>query len=84
MKTHLESILPMLERTKARTLANIVHTHLLSGHSALIACSALELGLMARYLCKHTDKHGCNESLTITEGETTVIIQTAINNQTQP
>jgi len=82
MIQHLEYAMPMLERTKARTLANIVHTHLLSGHSALIACSALELGLMARYLCKHTDKHGCNESLTITEGETTVIIQTEIKTNT--
>jgi hypothetical protein len=82
MLSQLEWALPRLEKTVAASVAHRVHTFLLAGQSANIECTSVQLGLIARDLCQNFTKHESNYSLTITEGDTTVILQTPI--QTQP
>jgi hypothetical protein len=83
MLSQLEWALPRLDKTVAAMVAHRVHTLLLAGQSAHIECTPTQLGLIARDLCLNVTEHESNYSLTITEGETTVILQTPIQT-TQP
>ena len=83
MLSQLEWALPRLDKTVAASVAHRVHTFLLAGTSAHIECTSVQLGLIARDLCQHVTEHDLNHSLTITEGETVVILQTPIQT-TQP
>jgi hypothetical protein len=82
MLSQLEWALPRLDKTVAASVAHRVHTFLLAGQSAIIECTPVQIGLIARGLCQNVTINDLNFSLTITEGETTVILQTPI--QTQP
>jgi hypothetical protein len=82
MLKQLEWALPRLDKTVAASVAHRVHTFLLAGQSAHIECTSVQLGLIARDLCQHVTTNDRNYSLTITEGDTVVILQTPI--QTQP
>jgi hypothetical protein len=82
MLSQLEWALPRLDKTVAASVAHRVHTFLLAGQSANIECTSVQLGLIARDLCQHVTEHDRNYSLIITDGNTTVILQTPI--QTQP
>ena len=82
MLSQLEWALPRLDKTVAASVAKRVQTFLESGQSAHIECTSVQLGLIARDLCQHVTEHESNYSLTITEGDTVVILQTPI--QTQP
>jgi hypothetical protein len=82
MIQQLEWALPRLDKTVAASVAHRVHTFLLSEQSAIIECTSVQLGLIARDLCQHVTEHDRNYSLTITEGETVVILQTAITTKT--
>jgi hypothetical protein len=79
MLSQLEWALPRLDKTVAASVAHRVHTFLLAGTSAHIECTSVQLGLIARDLCQHVTTNDRNYSLTITEGETVVILQTPIN-----
>ena len=83
MLSQLEWALPRLNKTVAASVAHRVHTFLLAGQSAHIECTSVQLGLIARDLCQHVTTNDRNYSLTITEGETVVILQTPIQT-TQP
>jgi hypothetical protein len=83
MIQQLEWALPRLEASGCGTNAHRLHTFLLSGQSAIIEVTKLEIGIFARLMCQHVTEHESNYSLTITEGETTVILQTPIQT-TQP
>jgi len=77
----LEAARPQLEGTPAAILNEILIAHLRINHSALIACTNVQLGLIARALETESEWHEGNYSLTLTEGDTSVIIQTAIQTQ---
>jgi hypothetical protein len=81
MIQQLEWALPRLDKTVAASVAHRVHTFLLAGQSAHIECTSVQLGLIARDLCQHVTTNESNHSLTITEGDTTVILQTPIHTQ---
>lgn len=83
MLSQLEWALPRLDRTAAASVAHRIHTFLLAGQSAQIECTNVQLGLIARDLCQHVTEHDNNYSLTITEGETVVILQTPIQTTQQ-
>lgn len=83
MIQQLEWALPRLDKTVAASVAYRVHTFLLAGQSAHIECTSVQLGLIARDLCQHVNTNDLNHSLTITEGETTVILQTPIQTTQQ-
>jgi hypothetical protein len=83
MLSQLEWALPRLDKTVAASVAKRVQTFLESGQSAIIECTSTQLGLIARDLCQHVTTNESNYSLTITEGETFVILQTPIQT-TQP
>ena len=83
MIQQLEWALPRLDKTVAASVAKRVQTFLESGQSAIIECTKVQLGLIARDLCQHVTVNDLNHSLTITEGDTTVILQTPIQT-TQP
>jgi hypothetical protein len=83
MLSQLQSALPRLDKTVAASVAHRVHTFLLAGQSAHIECTSVQLGLIARDLCQHVTTNESNYSLTITEGETVVILQTPIQNTEQ-
>ena len=78
MLSQLEWALPRLDKTVAASVAERVLTFLESGQSAHIECTPTQLGLIARDLCQHVTINDRNHSLTITEGETVVILQTPI------
>jgi hypothetical protein len=81
MLSQLEWALPRLDKTVAASVAKRVQTFLESGQSAIIECTSVQLGLIARDLCQHVTTNESNYSLTITEGGTTVILQTPIHTQ---
>ena len=81
MLSQLKWALPRLDKTVAASVAHRVHTFLLAGQSAIIECTPVQMGLIARGLCQHVTEHEHNHSLTITEGDATVIIQTPIRTQ---
>jgi hypothetical protein len=83
MLSQLEWALPRLDKTVAASVAHRIHTFLLAGQSAHIECTSVQLGLIARDLCQHVMTYPNNYVLIITEGETTVILQTPIQT-TQP
>jgi hypothetical protein len=83
MLSQLEWALPRLDKTVAASVAHRVHTFLLAGTSAHIECTSVQLGLIARDLCQHVTTNDRNYSLTITEGETVVILQTPIQTTQQ-
>jgi hypothetical protein len=82
MLSQLEWALPRLDKTVSASVAHRVHTFLLAGQSANIECTSVQLGLIARDLCQNVTEHDINHSLTITEGDTVVILQTPITTKT--
>ena len=78
MLSQLEWALPRLDKTVAASVAHRIHTFLLEGQSANIVCPSVQMGLIARDLCQHVTINDLNHSLTITEGDTVVILQTPI------
>lgn len=78
MLQQLQWALPRLDKTVAASVAKQVLTFLESGQSAIIECTSVQMGLIARDLCQHVTINDRNHSLTITEGQTVVILQTPI------
>jgi hypothetical protein len=83
MLSQLEWAIPRLKNSEAESVAVRVETFLRSGVDAHIECSPRQLGDIARKMCLNVTEHESNYSLTITEGDTTVILQTPIQT-TQP
>jgi hypothetical protein len=83
MIQQLEWAIERLKNSEAESVAECVKTYLLTGKSKNITCSPRQLGDIARKMCLNVTTNESNHSLTITEGETTVILQTPIQT-TQP
>jgi hypothetical protein len=82
MLSQLEWALPRLKNSEAESVAVRVETFLRSGVDAHIECSPRQLGDIARKMCLNVTEHESNYSLTITEGDTVVILQTPITTKT--
>ena len=83
MLKQLEWAIESLKNSEAESVAECVKTYLLTGKSKNIECSPRQLGDIARKMCLNVTTNESNFSLTITEGETTVILQTPIQTTQQ-